>query len=534
MAATTPLWAALGLTFLLYVVVSRLRNRKSKLPLPPGPRKLPLVGNLFDIPPAFEWETYWEWSKKYNSDIIHLNVAGTSMIVISSAEVADALLEKRSSTYSDRPKFTMIMELMGWDFNLGFMRYGAHWRAHRRLFHQELNVHAGERYRPKQLIATHALLRHLLHTPESFLAHFRQFAGEIIMHVAYGIQVLPSNDPYVTLAEQAIHTLSIATIPGRFLVDSLPVLKYVPTWFPGAGFKRKAREWRVLTRAMADRPFAQVKRNIELGVDTTSFTSRSLRALKESDSADKEYQESVVWATAGTMYIGGSDTTASAVSTFVLAMVANPIAQTKAQLELDALLQGRRLPDFADVGALPYVGALVDEVLRWKTIAPIAAPRYLREDDEYAGYRLPAGSIIIPNAWAILHDETMYPDPHTFKPERFLLTDGRRNPAVRTPEAAFGFGRRLCPGRHLGTASVWIAVASILTAFDIAKAVDREGREVEPTYEYLSGFLSGPLPFKASIKPRSARAADLVRATATSIGGDANGADVSAALNHTM
>lgn len=112
----------------------------------------------------------------------------------------------------------------------------------------------------------------------------------------------------------------------------------------------------------------------------------------------------------------------------------------------------------------------------------------------------------------------------------------------------------LCPGRHLGTASVWIAVASILAVFDIAKAVDGEGKEVEPTYEYLSGFLrcvlkvdfsrrdveclidfnfehcSGPLPFKASIKPRSARAADLIRATATTTtGGDTNGIGVGAA-----
>ncbi|KAJ7474296.1 hypothetical protein FB451DRAFT_1174801 [Mycena latifolia] len=72
------------------------RNKsRSRLPLPPGLRKLPLVGNLFNIPPTFQWETYMEWSKKYDSDIIHLDVAGTSIIVLSSAAVANDLLEKR-------------------------------------------------------------------------------------------------------------------------------------------------------------------------------------------------------------------------------------------------------------------------------------------------------------------------------------------------------------------------------------------------------------------------------------------------------
>ncbi|KAJ7106668.1 cytochrome P450 [Mycena epipterygia] len=462
----TPL-TALGLVLVLYFVS---RRNRSKLPLPPGPPKLPVVGNMFDIPPAFEWETYSEWSKKYNSDIIHLNVAGSSIIVLSSRESTEALLENRSSTYSDRRTSTMVLDLMGWDFNFG-SRPGPTWRTHRRLFHQELNLKAAERYRPKELVAAYALLRRILEKPETFLDHTRQFAGEVIMHIAYGIDVLPSNDPYFTC---------------------------------------KAKEWRVLTRAMADRPFAQAKRNIALGVDKTSFTPRSLRCPDESE--DKEYLEKVVWATAGTMYIGGSETTASALGTFFLAMLANPEAQTKAQMEIDSVTQGGRLPSFDDLASLPYVSALVKEILRWKSITPITS-RFLTVEDEYRGYRLPAGSIIIANSWAVLHDESTYADSHSFKPERFLLDNGQPNPAVPSPEAAFGFGRRLCPGRHLATSSIWIAVASLLATFTITKAVGEDGKEIEPTYEYFSGMLSGPLPFKAAIRPRSQNASALINAT---------------------
>lgn len=119
--------------------------------------------------------------------------------------------------------------------------------------------------------ASHALVNAL-----KDLFHPR-FAGEIIMRVAYGLEIRPSNDPYVALAKQAAHGFSVAHIPGRFLVvsirrvqlsiisrrvkDSIPILKYVPSWLPGAEFKRKARRWRVLARAMVDTPFAEAKRN---------------------------------------------------------------------------------------------------------------------------------------------------------------------------------------------------------------------------------------------------------------------------------
>jgi len=140
-----------------------------------------------------------------------------------------------------------------------------------------------------------------------------------------------------------------------------------------------------------------------------------------------------------------------------------------------------------------------------------AIPRLLTTDDEYRGYRLPAGSIVIGNAWAILHDEAIYPDPHDFKPERFLL-NGKLNPMVKSPEAAFGFGRRLCPGRHMALSSIWISVVSILATFDITKAVDEEGNIIEPSYEYFSGLISAPLPFKCSIKPRSQETVALIQA----------------------
>ncbi|KAJ7303729.1 cytochrome P450 [Mycena albidolilacea] len=437
----------------LYAV--HLCARRHKLPLPPGPPKLPLVGNLFDVPSTFQWKSYARWSKQYDSDIIHLDLAGTSVIVLSSFEATDALFEKRSSLYSDR-------------------------RTHRRLFNGAFNVKASRKYEPVELVRTHVLLARLLHAPEDFMHHLRQMAGEIIMTEAYGIDVLPSDDPYVTLAHKAGRAVSSGAVPGAYLVDTFPILKHIPRWFPGAGFKRQAEEWSKLSRGMLELPFAETKRQMQ---------------------------------TAVTMYIGGADTIVFALGTFVLAMLACPEVQKKAQAEIDSLTGGRYLPSFEDEASLPYISALVKEVMRWENVTPFAIPRLLANDDEYRGYRLPAGSVVVRNAWAILHDERVYPDPHTFKPERFLL-DGKLNPAVRNPEPAFGFGRRLCPGRHMALSSIWITVVSILATFDINKAVDERGNVIEPSYEYLSGLVSAPVPFKCSITPRSQETIALIQGAA--------------------
>ena len=123
-------------------------------------------------------------------------------------------------------------------------------------------------------------------------------------------------------------------------------------------------------------------------------------------------------------------------------MVLNPKAMKKAQEELDRVVGKGRLPDFSDRERLPYIDALVKEVLRWNTPTPIAVPNRAIQDDVYRGYFIPAGATVIQNVWAICRDPKIYPDPETFNPDRFLK-DGEIDPLVFNPEdRIFGAGRR--------------------------------------------------------------------------------------------
>jgi hypothetical protein len=166
------------------------------------------------------------------------------------------------------------------------------------------------------------------------------------------------------------------------------------------------------------------------GTAAMSFTSLNLRTLDDFPGDQREEQEAIVKAAAANMYAAGADTTVSALGTFILGMLMNPEAQQKAQAELDSVVGVGHLPDFADEAALPYVSAIVKETLRWRNVTPIgsssvplmalsestilAIPHCLAIDDEYLGHRIPAGSIVIGNAWFVHSREHLSNFPYTF------------------------------------------------------------------------------------------------------------------------
>ncbi|KAJ6527878.1 cytochrome P450 [Mycena vulgaris] len=415
------------------------------------------------------------------SDIIHLNAAGASIVVISSVQAAEDLLGKRSVIYSDRPRSTMLNELAGGDF-----MFGDTWRTHRRLFHQDFQPIAAKLFRPQELQAAHQLIRRILDTPDDFAQHFLHVTGAIIMSIAYGLDVKPSDDPYLNAAHAAIRAISAAGVHGRFLVDNLPALKYIPNWFPGAEFKRKAAEWNGMVKKMMDIPFTDAKRALVEGVARPSFTTNQLRALYENES--EAVQEQDIKEVAGTLYAGRTDSTSATLLGFVRAMLENPDAQRKGQKEIDSV--------FATV-------------LRWWTVAPIGVPHFIAVEDIYRGYRIPAGSVVIATSWSNMFTFLV---AHLFKPERFLI-DRQLNPAIRDPEAAFGLGRRACPGRHMAWDTLWVMIAAMLAVFDIATTVDQDVQSIEPPPGHISELVVTPLPFKCSITPRSKEAAELILGT---------------------
>ncbi|EKM51686.1 uncharacterized protein PHACADRAFT_102181, partial [Phanerochaete carnosa HHB-10118-sp] len=180
--------------------------------------------------------------------------------------------------------------------------------------------------------------------------------------------------------------------------------------------------------------------------------------------------------------------TTSTLLTFVLAMSMHPELQKRAQEELDGIVGQDRLPEMEDQDALPFITAIMKECLRWRPVLPLGVAHQSLADDEYKGFYIPAGSVIIGNTWAILHDAERYPDPDTFNPYRFVDREGRLQKDAFDPMEAFGYGRRMCPGRYFALDFMWLAMANILAVFSIQKPVDELGNVIEPSGVYTTGL----------------------------------------------
>ncbi|KAI0267813.1 cytochrome P450 [Gloeopeniophorella convolvens] len=471
-------------------VIARKRPRPP-LPYPPGPKGLPLIGNLLDMPRTYQWLTYERWGKEFNSDIVHVELPGMHIVVLNSAKAANELLGERSSIYSDRPQLkaiTVLLEAANW--SIFSFPYGPKWKAWRKAFYAHFQPSAAQQYHPAQTRAARRLLRNLRDAPDDFAQHLRHFTGQLSFATAYGIDVAPRDDPYLAMGEEALRGAADAQTRGR-LFNLLPFLVHMPWWFPGAGFKKDAPMWARKINLCRDAPYEDVRRAIDENKATPSVAASMISALHEGSTPEEQLMARTLPAN---VFFAGVETTYAVLHTFVLAMVLHPAAQQRAHAELDAVLGRGRLPTHADAPALPYTTALLHEVLRWRPAVPLGLPHRLTQDDVYAGYHLPTGTMLFANAHAILRDARTYgPDAASFRPERFLP------PAPASlPDAAFGFGRRACPGRAAALDAAWAAIAGMLAAF---KFVPVEG-ESAPAEAFVPRLVSGPLSFRCTIRAR--------------------------------
>ena len=188
---------------------------------------------------------------------------------------------------------------------------------------------------------------------------------------------------------------------------------------------------------------------------------------------------------------------------WTLAMIAYPETQSRAHAEIDAVVGRERLPTFADYPRLPYVRAMVKEILRWKPATPLAAPHRLTEDDWYEEMFIPKGTICIPNVWYINRDPEVYGEnAEHFDPARHLETDGDVTPSLsdvrEEGHVSYGFGRRLCPGRHMADNSLFIDIAMMLWATRIERKTDLSGR---PLPLDVDGFVDHGVVMSAESSP---------------------------------
>ncbi|KAB5591977.1 hypothetical protein CTheo_4563 [Ceratobasidium theobromae] len=518
----TPLYMVLTLSGLVLLRRYRDATAKRKLRHPPSPRFFPIIGHLLSIPPGPEHLAYMKLGKELNSDIIFLQLFGYNIIVLNSARAASDLLDKRSALYSDRFCPPMIKDptLLDWSSAPSMMEYGDTWRHHRRLMNDWLNPRAVAQFYKLQEDQSRSLLKRLLNLstladPFERVRHEFFFTmASSMFQLAYGYTLRNDQDPYFLHAQEAVDHVIEAAMFSNFFVNIFPSLSRVPEWFPGAGWKRVARKWRVQKEQAVDEPYEWAKANVATGAFEPSVLSALLQDYDLTSSLSVEERDNRLKELAAVLYAGGTDTSSNVLIKLVAAMVLNPQVQARAQEEIDTALGPNTLPTMSDRERLPYIRNLILEVMRWSPVNPTGLAHMCFQDDNYEGYDIEkvwemSGKLFLHAAElhakasqlnrAMSRDETAYKDPEVFNPDRFL------DPNVPILPV-FGWGRRKCPGVYFAEASLFISVTSLLATFTFSKRIDLQGNEITPKIEGGSNAMVLELkPFDFEFTPRSER-----------------------------
>ncbi|KAG7097964.1 hypothetical protein E1B28_005275 [Marasmius oreades] len=379
------------------------RRHVSRLSLPPGPKGSFLTGVKDQLPPSAPWKKYATWAEHFRTNILYFRLYNKDFVVLNDHTAVHDLLNSRAGIYSDRPKAWMFFELCAREkavFNISATN--PRHSQYRRLLNTRLNSQAMKDMYEVLEDESEKMVKGMASSPVDYEKYIRRNSVAVIMKVAYGYEVASENDHFINVAEECAKISGWAMAPGRWLVDYYPILRFLPSWLPFTGFQRQAEEWKKRLASLSDEPHQWVKSQMRSEEYRESFTSKLLNP--EGGGAVSEAQEDLIKWSAGGLYVGATDTTISAMISFMLLMALHPEAQNKAQAEIDRVVGSHpRLPEVTELHHLHYLHAMMKEVLRYAPVANIALPHRVIRDDEYKGYRIPKDATVIANVWYASH-----------------------------------------------------------------------------------------------------------------------------------
>ncbi|KAJ7764871.1 cytochrome P450 [Mycena metata] len=453
------------------IALAILRGRRL---LPPSVGKFPLGEK--------PWKAYAGLAKTLGP-VLSVSTFGKTVIILNSAESALEIVDRRVN-FACKPRWPMA-ELLGKQHSVAFVYYGERHKKMRKVLHASLNPTIivstwGEHVDMQSISLCSALLK----APDAFFTLIEDNIQRHVIGHVYGRQ--PTSE-YCRIIKDVMDQTSAALQPGRWMVDLWPALLHLPSWIPGAEFKRWAAEARELFLRSMTEPFLATKADVASGNAPFSFVQYALQNVDYISPED----ENVLIDAAGTFVTAGTETTVSVLLTFVAMMSRHPDVQEKAFREIQETVGDDRLANLQDRESLPYLECIIKELLRFNPSVPLIPHSNMREDT-YQDYRIPQKSWILINVWAVLHDESTYPNPEKFIPERF------KQASTPDPRSfVFGLGRRRCPGAAFAELVLYISMVRLLTLFKFTSMDDGQPFDVVPR------LVTIPKPFNCRITVRA-------------------------------
>ncbi|GAB7358401.1 hypothetical protein MBLNU230_g2470t1 [Neophaeotheca triangularis] len=480
------------------VELARKNRLQAGLKRLPGPKGLPLIGNVHELPEKCSWLKFDEWAKEHGP-IYQVNLAGQNHVWISRDKIAHDLLSKRSAIYSDRPHIPALEQdnrTSGQYLPL-MSKNAALWTRQRKFAKQIMDKSQSEDFYNYPELESIRLLFELMTDTSRYNVALESFVARVTCRLAWGTST-PADE-----LKQRARELLIGVSPTGALGNKLPFLMSLPEkiFAPKAWEARRSRTEHKFFESMQE----EVSASLEAAKNGANTSAPALPPPPPKQSWMRTFIENKkAWgfasdyegATAVGMHgIAGALTIAAPMQSFCLALCHHPQYQPMLHEEIDRVL-GDRMPRFTDMPEMPVLRAFIRETLRWRPPVPTGIPHQLTKDDVYEGYHIPAGSVMHPLEWSISRDPEVFIDPDTWNPMRWL---DEKYPTFQAPLAKFptitsysqfGYGRRTCQGMGVTEADLFVGIGSVAWLFSIHKEGENtpEMRQapVQPVNKYTA------------------------------------------------
>ncbi|ESW18598.1 hypothetical protein PHAVU_006G054100 [Phaseolus vulgaris] len=456
--AILPLFFFLFIGFSIFCIT---KTKSSNSKLPPGPPKLPLIGNLHLLG-AMPHHGLQKLSHQYGP-LMHIKLGALSTIVVSSPEMAKEVMKTHDIIFANRPYLLAADVISYGSKGISFSPYGSYWRQMRKICTFELlTPKRVESFKAIREEETSKLVKEVGLSEGSSMnlsKMINSFSYGLTSRVAFGGK---SNDQeaFIAVMKEVLKGVAGFSLADLYPIKVLPVL---------TGLRSKVEK----LHQEVDRILEKIVRDHRDTSSETKETSEKagedlvdvLLKLQKHNNLEHPLSDNVIKATILDIFSAGSGTSAKTIDWAMSELVKNPRVMEKAQAEIRRVLGEKGHVDEANLHELKYLKSVIKETLRLHTPVPLLLPRECSERCEIKGYEIAAKSKVIVNAWAIGRDPNYWNDAEKFWPERFLdeSVDYRGGDFQFIP---FGAGKRMCPGSTFGIANVEILLANLLFHFD--------------------------------------------------------------------